>query len=163
MARTSGTVVMAAPPVGPRWMETTVPCTADSISGRGYEGAGRVCGRTWRKGRLITNNHIVTVESIQIRLDREQLRELRDLEKEFKRSRSEVTRRALAEGIKVMKMELALERYAREEVTLVRAAQFAGVSISQMADAAAGRGVPYFRYPAPELERDAGKLRGRLK
>jgi len=35
------------------------------------------------------------VESVQIRLDREQLRELKDLEKEFKRSRSEVTRRAI--------------------------------------------------------------------
>lgn len=115
------------------------------------------------EGYLITNNHIVTVESVQIRLDRDQLRELKDLEKEFKRSRSEVTRRALAEGLKVMKMELALERYSKEEITLVRAAQFAGVSISQMADAAAGRGIPYFRYPASELERDASKLRGRLK
>jgi predicted HTH domain antitoxin len=103
------------------------------------------------------------VESIQIRLDREQLRELKDLEKEFKRSRSEVTRRALAEGLRVMKMELALERYGKEEITLVRAAQFAGVSISQMADAAAGRGIHYFRYPASELELDANKLRGKLK
>lgn len=115
------------------------------------------------KGTLSTNNHVVTVESVQIRLDREQLRELKDLEKEFKRSRSEVTRRALAEGLRVMKMELALERYSKEEITLVRAAQFAGVSISQMVDAAAGRGIPYFRYPASELERDANKLRGKLK
>ncbi|HEX9709015.1 MAG TPA: UPF0175 family protein [Candidatus Thermoplasmatota archaeon] len=103
------------------------------------------------------------MESVQIRLGPDQLRELKKLEKEFNRSRSEVTRRALAEGLKVMKMELALERYAKEEITLVRAAQFAGVSISQMADAAASRGIPYFRYSASELDRDARKLRGKLR
>lgn len=103
------------------------------------------------------------MQSVQIRLDRAELKELEGLQKEFKRSRSEVTRRALAEGLKVLKMQLALDRYAREEITLVRAAQYAGVSISQMADAAAARGIPYFRYPASELEQDARKLRGRLK
>jgi predicted HTH domain antitoxin len=99
------------------------------------------------------------MQSIQIRLGKEELAELSALQDEFKRSRSEVTRRALAEGIRVLKMDVALNRYAREEITLQRAAEFAGVSIAQMADAAAARGIAYFRYTAEELESDVRTLR----
>lgn len=99
------------------------------------------------------------MESIQIRLGKEELEELGALQREFKRNRSEVTRRALAEGIRVLKMDVALNRYAREAITLERAAEFAGVSIAQMADAASARGIAYFRYAPEELERDLKTLR----
>ena len=108
---------------------------------------------------MSTNHYIVLVQSIQIRLANEELAELSALQDEFKRSRSEVTRRALAEGVRVLKMDVALNRYAREEITLQRAAEFAGVSIAQMADAASARGIAYFRYAPEELERDLKTLR----
>jgi predicted HTH domain antitoxin len=90
--------------------------------------------------------------------NRAQLRDLAVLAEELGVSRSEVARRALAAGIHAMNLELALDKYAQEKITLARAAQFAGVSISSMADAAAGRGIPYFRYPASELLADVRKL-----
>lgn len=108
---------------------------------------------------FITKHYIVIVESIQIRLGKAELAELSDLQDEFKRSRSEVTRRALAEGIRVLKTDVALNRYAREEITLERAAEFAGVSIAQMADAASARGISYFRYSPEELDNDLRTLR----
>ncbi len=103
------------------------------------------------------------MDSIQIRLPPAELKELTRLQAEFKRSRSEVTRRALAAGVRVLRMELALERYAREEISLSRAAEFAGVSIAQMADAAAGRGIPYFRYHPSDLEQDILRVRGHIE
>ena len=109
------------------------------------------------------HGNLMIMRTVEIHLEHAELRDLAALQKEFECSRSEVARRALAEGVKALKLQLALDRYAREGITPVRAAQFAGVSISQMADAAAARGIPFFRYPDSELEQDARKLSGKPK
>ena len=103
------------------------------------------------------------MQTIQIRLEKAELEELERMRRHVKRSRSDVTGQALAEGLKVMRREIALDRYSRQEISLAAAAEFAGVSIAQMADASSARGIPYFRYSAAELEEDLRRIRGKLK
>lgn len=67
---------------------------------------------------------------------------------------SRMLRRTLCRGIRALRVEAAVTAYAREEITLERAAERAGVSLQQLASAAADRGIARFRYDANELDRD---------
>lgn len=99
--------------------------------------------------------------NLQVRLGEADAEGLDELARELGLTRSEAARRALAEGMKRLRMERALGRYLEGEITLSRAAEDAGVTIGEMADVAAERGIPYFRYPPEELRRDlnrAGKV-----
>jgi len=99
--------------------------------------------------------------NLQVRLEDDDTEELDDLARDLGLTRSEVARRALAEGVKRLRMEWTLVGYLNGEITLARAAQDAGVTIGEMADVAADRGIPYFRYPRDALRKDverAGKL-----
>jgi len=87
-------------------------------------------------------------------LSRSEKRELEALQKRYRQSRSAVTRRTRARQLKALKARIALDKYEREEVTLMWAAHFAGSTFSGMAKAAAARGIPYFRYSVRELEAD---------
>ncbi len=87
-------------------------------------------------------------------LSRAEQRELDALEKRYQQSRSAVSRRTLSRQLKVLKARIASDKYEREEVTLMWAANFAGSTFSDMAKAAAARGIPCFRYSVEELEQD---------
>ncbi|MCD6206815.1 MAG: UPF0175 family protein [Methanosarcinales archaeon] len=54
-------------------------------------------------------------------------------------------------------MKLASEKYVGEEFSLCRAAEFAGVSIQQMARYLAERGISFFRQGIEEAERDVNE------
>ncbi|HEY5605926.1 MAG TPA: UPF0175 family protein [Thermoplasmata archaeon] len=98
--------------------------------------------------------------NLQVRVDDEEIRVLDRLAKDAGLSRSETARSALREGIRRMRAERALARYLNFDFTLSRAAQYAGVTIHEMAEAARARGIPFFRYSLEELRRDrerAGK------
>lgn len=88
-------------------------------------------------------------------MSRAERRELEALERRYQQSRSAVSRRAHARELRVLKASIALDKYEREEVTLMWAAHFSSASFSEMAQAAAARGIPYFRYSAEELVMDA--------
>ena len=101
------------------------------------------------------------MSNLQVRLGDDDTEDLDKLARELGLTRSEAARRALAEGMRRLRMERALVRYVNGEITLARAARDAGVTIGEMADVAADRGIPYFRYPPDELRKDverAGKL-----
>lgn len=100
---------------------------------------------------------------LQVRLEEEDLRLLDELARETDLVRSEVTRQALRTGMKRLRMERALMKYLGHEFTLARAAEYAGVGIFEMSQVAADRGIPYFRYPAEEFERDAEVARRILR
>lgn len=93
--------------------------------------------------------------NVQVRLPDDMEEKLKDLAEELHASRSEAIRRALDEGLKAIRLDRALQRYARGEVSLARAAHDAGVSIYVMAKEASEAGIPYFRYSIEEVERDA--------
>lgn len=103
------------------------------------------------------------MENLQIRLPEEEVSEMEELIEILYMSKSEVARNALHEGIKVLKMEIAQNRYLRNEFTLCRAAEFADVSIQEMADYLQKRGIPFFKYSESELERDSKKAKKWLK
>lgn len=94
------------------------------------------------------------MRNLQIRVEDEEIEDLDDLAEDSKSSRSEVARNALREGVRRLRMEKALGRYLNLEFTLSRAAEFAGVTIREMAEVAGERGIPFFRYSLAELERD---------
>ena len=103
------------------------------------------------------------VKNLQVRVDDREIGELDDLAEEMRLSRSEIARTALREGVRRLRMEKALGRYLNLEFTLSRAAQHAGVTIREMAQAASDRGIPFFRYSLGELRRDRERAAKWLK
>jgi len=99
------------------------------------------------------------VKNIQIRLDDGVVRDLDELADDLRLVRSDVARQALGRGVERIRVERALERYLHHEYTLCRAAEYAGVSIYEMSEEAAKRGIPFFRYPPSELESDVETAR----
>lgn len=103
------------------------------------------------------------MESLQIRLAEDDVRALDALAARLRASRSEAARRAIDEGLRVLRMEDAFQRFLEGEVSLGRAAELAGVSLQRMAQHAADRGVPVVRYDADEVVRDAARVRRALE
>lgn len=102
------------------------------------------------------------MESVQIRIGDEYINILNELSETLHSSRSEVIRRAMEEGIKDLRMKIAMEKYLDEEFSLCRAAEFADVSIQQMAKYLAEKGIPYFKLSIEETMRDAQEAEGWL-
>ena len=102
------------------------------------------------------------MESVQVRIPDEYIGILKELSETLHSSRSEVVRRAMEEGIKDMRMKIAMEKYLDEEFSLCRAAEFADVSIQQMAKYLAQKGIPFFRQSIEETIRDAKEAEGWL-
>ena len=94
------------------------------------------------------------MRNLQVRVGEEEIDELDGLAEDLRLSRSEVARSALREGVRKLRMERAIGRYLNLEFTLSRAAQYAGVTIQEMAAVASARGIPFFRYSLEELRRD---------
>ncbi len=94
------------------------------------------------------------MKNLQVRVDEEEIEELDGLAEDLRLSRSEIARSALREGMRKLRTEKAISRYLNLEFTLSRAAQYAGVTIQEMAAVASVRGIPFFRYSLEELRRD---------
>lgn len=92
--------------------------------------------------------------NVQVRLPDDLEDALDALAGEMHTSRSEVMRNALAEGLTSIRRDRALSRYVAGEMSLEAAARYAGVSMAQLASAAAEQGIPFFRYPTEEADRD---------
>lgn len=73
------------------------------------------------------------MESVQIRIDEKNMKNLNELAQMLSSSRSEVIRRIIEGGIRELRMKIAMEKYIDEEFSLCRAAEFSNVSIQQMA------------------------------
>ncbi len=112
---------------------------------------------------LITFGYIVLyMESVQVRIGDEYISILKELSETLHSSRSEVIRRAMEEGIKDIRMKIAMEKYLDEEFSLCRAAEFADVSIQQMAKYLAQKGIPFFKQSIEETMRDVKESEGWL-
>ena len=73
-----------------------------------------------------------------------------------------IWRRAIEEGIKDIRMKIAMEKYLDEEFSLCRAAEFADVSIQQMAKYLTQKGIPFFKQSIEETMRDVKESEGWL-
>ncbi|TLZ69979.1 MAG: ribbon-helix-helix protein, CopG family [Methanobacteriota archaeon] len=94
------------------------------------------------------------MKNLQVRVGEDEVGELDRLADDMKLSRSEAARTALREGMRRLRMDRALARYLNLEFTLSRAAQYARVTIHEMARVASEKGIPFFRYSLVELRRD---------
>ncbi len=94
------------------------------------------------------------MKNLQVRVEDDEVHDLDRLADDLRLSRSEVARTALREGVRKLRTERALARYLNLEFTLSRAAQYAHVTIQEMARAASERGIPFFRYSLEELRRE---------
>ena len=102
------------------------------------------------------------MENMQVRIGDEYVGILNELSEILHSSRSEVIRRVIEEGIKDLRMKIAMEKYIDEEFSLCRAAEFSGVSIQQMARYLAQKGIPFFKQTIEETVRDAKEAEGWL-
>lgn len=94
------------------------------------------------------------MESVQIRIDEKNMKNLNELAQMLSSSRSEVIRRIIEGGIRELRMKIAMEKYIDEEFSLCRAAEFSNVSIQQMARYLTQRGIPFFKQSIEESEKD---------
>lgn len=97
------------------------------------------------------------MDVVQLRLPEEDIKALDELAARLHASRSEAARAAIDEGLRVLRMEEAFQKYVAGDFTLARAAEFAGVALQRMAQVASDRGVPFYRYSRDELHRDAAE------
>lgn len=103
---------------------------------------------------------IKSISGVQVKIGEKEIRIMKDLSEILHSSSSEVIRMAMEEGVKSLRMKIALEKYVNKEFSLCRAAEFAGVSIQQMARYMAERGVPSFRQSMEEIKRDVKEAEG---
>ena len=94
------------------------------------------------------------MESVQIRIDEKNMKNLNELAQMLSSSRSEVMRRIIDGGIRELRMKIAMEKYIDEEFSLCRAAEFSNVSIQQMARYLSQRGISFFKQSIEESEKD---------
>ena len=94
------------------------------------------------------------MESVQIRMDEKNIKNLNELAQMLSSSRSEVIRKIIDGGIRELRMKIAMEKYIDEEFSLCRAAEFSNVSIQQMARYLSQRGIPFFKQSIEESEKD---------
>ncbi len=94
------------------------------------------------------------MESVQIRIDEKNMKNLNELAQMLSSSRSEIIRRIIEGGIRELRMKIAMEKYIDEEFSLCRAAEFSNVSIQQMARYLTQRGIPFFKQSIEESEKD---------
>ncbi len=102
---------------------------------------------------------VLDMENVQIRLPEEEISEIDELIEILHMSKSEVARNALHEGIKALKLEIAQRKYLSNEFTLCRAAEFANVSIQEMADYLKKKEIPFFKYSENEFGEDTRRAK----
>jgi len=92
-------------------------------------------------------------EIISTRIPDDIAKDLKEIEKEEKTDRATLVRKLLARAIEQWKMERALRLYWEGKVTLWRAARLGGITLREMMELAAKKGIQ-FKYTAKDLEED---------
>jgi predicted HTH domain antitoxin len=91
--------------------------------------------------------------TITTRVSNDIEKEIRSIAERERLGKSTVVRRLLIEGIKDWKIKYALEQYSEGRITIWRAARMAGISLRQMLDIAAKKGI-HFQYTIEDLRED---------
>lgn len=95
------------------------------------------------------------MESLQVRIEEKDKKELNELASMLGTSRSEILRRVIDRGLKNMRMKIAMEKVLEREFSVGKAAEFSGVSLHRMAKYLTDMGISYFRQSTQEAEEDA--------
>lgn len=92
-------------------------------------------------------------EVISTRISDNLAEDLEEIEKEEKTDRATVIRKLLARAIGQWKIERSFRLYQEGKITLWRAARLAGVTLREMMEQAARKGIQ-FKYTGKDLEED---------
>ena len=104
---------------------------------------------------LYTYYHICIhmAETVSVRIDKSELKEINEISKLEKKTKSSVLREVLEKGIKEKKLELALEKFRKNEATAWKAARMADIPLTVFMDILVQRGID-FHYGVKELKED---------
>ena len=92
-------------------------------------------------------------ESVSVRVPGEDVAQITTISHYEKKGKSEVLREVLGLGIKEKKLEIALDKYRKNNATAWKAAQIAGVSLSEFLDILTEKKID-FHYGIKELRED---------
>ncbi len=96
-------------------------------------------------------------ENVSVRIGIEELREINRISQYRRTTKSAVLREVLSLGIKQKMLEIALEKFQKNEATAAKAAYIAGISLSEFLDVLHERGINY-HYGVEELREDVKDL-----
>lgn len=103
--------------------------------------------------QLNVNSGALMTKIISTRVPNEIADALKEIEEEEKTDTATIVRKLLVKAIQQWKSERALRLYREGKVTLWRAARLAGVTLREMMELAAKKGIQ-FQYTPKELEED---------
>ena len=92
-------------------------------------------------------------ETVSVRIDETDLNEINEISKIEKKTKSSVLREVLEKGIKEKKLEIALEKFRKNEASVGRAARMADMPLSLFMDMLVEKKID-FHYGIKELEED---------
>ena len=92
-------------------------------------------------------------ETISVRVDKSDLKEINEISKLEKKTKSNVLREVLEKGIKEKKLEIALEKFRKNEASVGKAARMADMPLSLFMDILVEKKID-FHYGIKELEED---------
>ena len=92
-------------------------------------------------------------ETISVRIDKSELKQINEISKLEKKTKSHVLREVLEKGIKEKKLDLALEKFRRNETTAWKAARMADIPLTAFMDILVQKGID-FHYGVKELRED---------
>lgn len=96
-------------------------------------------------------------DSVSVRIGKEELVEINRISQYRKATKSVILREVLSLGIKQKMLEIALEKFQRNEATAAKAASISGISLSEFLEVLHERGINY-HYGVEELREDFGRV-----
>jgi len=92
-------------------------------------------------------------ETVSVRIDESDLKEINAISKLEKKTKSSVLREVLEKGIKEKKLEIALEKFRKNEASVGKATRMADMPLSLFMDILVEKKID-FHYGIKELEED---------
>ena len=92
-------------------------------------------------------------ETASVRIDKRELKEIEEISKIDKNTKSNVLREILDKGVKEKKLEIALEKFRNNEATAWKAAKIANIPLTKFMDILVQKGID-FHYGVKELRED---------
>ena len=92
-------------------------------------------------------------ETVSVRIDKIELKEINEISKLEKKTKSNVLREVLEKGIKEKKLERTLEKFRDKEISIGKASRIAQMPLSQFMDVLVEKNID-FHYGIKELEED---------
>ena len=96
-------------------------------------------------------------ETVSMRLPREEIKEIEYISKEEKTTKSTALKDVVRRGIRDKKLELALDKYRKEEATASKAARMAGIPLTKFLDILFEKKIS-IHYDVDDLREDAESL-----